>query len=60
MAGARDIYGRQESCIKGFFLFERPERKGPRRKLEDNIKMDLDKVGWEGMNWIVLAEYRDR
>ena len=26
------------------FFFERPERKRPRRKLGDNIKMDLDKV----------------
>jgi hypothetical protein len=59
MAGARGIYGRKESCIQGF-LFERPERKRPRRKLKDNIKIDLDKVGWEGINWIVLAEYRDR
>jgi len=26
----------------------------------DNIKMDLAKVGWEGMDWIYLAEDRDR
>jgi hypothetical protein len=22
----------------------------------DNIKMDLQEVGWEGMNWIAVAE----
>jgi hypothetical protein len=25
-----------------------------------NIKMDLQKVGWRGMDWIVLAQDRDR
>jgi hypothetical protein len=41
-------------------FFVRPERKKPRRKLEENIKMYLDKFGWKVMNWIVMAEYRDR
>jgi hypothetical protein len=27
---------------------------------EDNIKMDLREVGWEGMDWIDPAEDRDR
>jgi hypothetical protein len=31
-----------------------------RRRWEDNIKMDLQKVGWEGMNSIDLAQERDR
>jgi hypothetical protein len=31
----------------------------PRRRLEDNIKMDLQEVGW-GMDWIELAQDRDR
>jgi hypothetical protein len=30
----------------------------PRRSLEDNIKMDLQEVGW-GMDWIELAQDRD-
>jgi hypothetical protein len=25
----------------------------------DNIKMDLREVGWDGMNWIDLAEDRN-
>ena len=31
----------------------------PRRRWEDNIKMDLREVGW-GMDWISLAQDRDR
>jgi hypothetical protein len=33
---------------------------GPRRRWEDNIKMDLQDVGWEGMDWIDMAQDRDR
>ena len=32
----------------------------PRRKWEDNIKMDLQEVGFGGMDWIELAQDRDR
>jgi hypothetical protein len=28
----------------------------PRRRWEDNIKMDLQKVGFRGMDWIDLAQ----
>ena len=42
----------------------KPEGKKPlgrlRRKWEDNIKMDLQEVGCGGMDWIDLAQYRDR
>jgi hypothetical protein len=31
-----------------------------RRRWEDNIKMDLREVAWGGMDWINLAEDRDR
>jgi hypothetical protein len=31
----------------------------PRRRWEDNIKMDLQEVGCEGMDWIDLNEDRD-
>jgi hypothetical protein len=31
----------------------------PRRRWEDNIKMDFQEVGWGGMNWIDVAEDRD-
>ena len=32
----------------------------PRRRWEDNIKMDLQEVGCGGMDWIELAQGRDR
>jgi hypothetical protein len=32
----------------------------PRHRWEDYIKMDLREVGWEGTNWIDLAQDRDR
>jgi len=31
----------------------------PTRRWEDNIKMDVQKVGCEGMQWIELAQDRD-
>jgi len=33
---------------------------GHRRRWEDNINMDLQEVGCEGMKWIDLAQDRDR
>ena len=45
-------------------LVGKPEGKRPlgrpRRRWEDNIKMDLQEVGCGGMDWIELAQYRDR
>jgi hypothetical protein len=32
----------------------------PRRRWEDNIKMDLQEVGCGGMDWIELGQDRDR
>jgi hypothetical protein len=45
-------------------LVGRPEGRRPlgrpRHRWEDNIKMDIREVGWGGMNWIELAQDRDR
>jgi len=32
----------------------------PRRRWEDNIKMDLQEVGCGGMDWIELAQDKNR
>jgi hypothetical protein len=32
----------------------------PRRRLVDNITMDLREIGWDGMEWIDLAQDRDQ
>jgi hypothetical protein len=31
----------------------------PRRRWEDNIKMDLREIGWGGMDWIHVAQDGD-
>jgi hypothetical protein len=45
-------------------LVGKPEGKRPlgrpRRRWVDNIKMDLREVGWDGRDWIDLAQDRDR
>ena len=45
-------------------LVGKPEEKRPlgrpSRRWEDNIKMDLQEVGCRGMDWIKLAQDRDR
>jgi hypothetical protein len=41
-----------------------PEGKGPlgrpRRRWVDNIKMDLREIGWNGVDWIDMAQDRDQ
>ena len=45
-------------------LVGKPEGRGPlgrhRRRWEDNIRMDLQEVGCRGLDWIELAQVRDR
>jgi hypothetical protein len=51
---------RRNACRK---LVGNPEGKRPlgrpRRRWVDNIKMDLREIGWDGMDWIHLAQNRD-
>jgi hypothetical protein len=52
----------EERCIQG--LVGKREGKQPlgrpRRRWEDNIKMNLQDVRYVGMDWIDLAQNRDR
>jgi hypothetical protein len=45
-------------------LVERPDERRPlgrhKHRWEDNIKMDLQEMGWGGMDWIYMAQDRDR
>jgi hypothetical protein len=45
-------------------LMGKPEGKRPlgrpRRRWEDGIKMDIREIGWGGVEWIRLAQGRDR
>jgi hypothetical protein len=50
--------------VHTWFWVGRPEGRRPlvrpRRGWEGNIKMDLQEVGWRGMDWTALAQDRDR
>jgi hypothetical protein len=45
-------------------LVGKPEGKRPlgrpRRRWVDNINIDLREIGWDGMDWIDLAQDRDQ
>jgi len=62
MAGACSACGDRRSVYR--VLVGKPEGKRPlgrpRRRWEDNIKMDLQEVGCAGMDLIKLAQDRDR
>jgi hypothetical protein len=61
IGGACSTYGVSGEVHIGFWwgnLRERPIAR-PRRRWEDNIKMDLKEVGW-GTYWINLAQYMVR
>jgi hypothetical protein len=53
---------RDERCIK--ILVGKPEGKRPRgrhrHRWENNIRMDFWEIGWEGVDWIHLAQDRDK
>ena len=61
MGGACSAYGERSvyRVLVGKAEGKRPFGR-PRRRWEDNIKMDLTEVGCEGMDWIELAQDRDR
>ena len=56
------MYGDRRGVYR--VLVGKPERKRPlgrpRRRWEDNIKMDVQELGFGGMDWNELAQDRDR
>jgi hypothetical protein len=62
MGRACSTYEEKMTCIQ--VLMEKPKERRtlgrPRCRGEDNIEMDLRKVGIGGMDWIDLAHDRDR
>jgi hypothetical protein len=55
------MYGEKIGVYR--ILVGKPERKrplgGPMRRWENNIKMDLQQVGFGDMDWMELAQDRD-
>ena len=62
MVGACSAYGERRGLYRIFV--GKPEGKRPlgrfRRRWEDNIKMDLQVVECGGMDWIELAQDKER
>jgi hypothetical protein len=62
MGGTCSAYG-EGICVYRI-LVGKPEGKRPlgrpRHRWEDNIKMDLQEVGYGDIDWIELAQNRDR
>jgi hypothetical protein len=62
----RGVYrNKTQSCILNkYILVGRPEGRRPlgrpRRRWEDNIKMDLRETGFGDVDWIYWAQDRDR
>jgi hypothetical protein len=47
----------EDECICGKAIRKEPLGR-PRRRLVDNIKMDLREIGWDGVDWIDMAQDR--
>ena len=62
MGGACSVYGEKRGMYS--VLMRKPEGRRtlgrPRRRWEDNIKIELQEVGCGGMDWTELAQDRDR
>jgi hypothetical protein len=44
----------------GYFRKLSTARRRPRRKWVDNIKIYLREIGWDGMDWLDLAQDRNQ
>jgi hypothetical protein len=54
--------GEERNVCKVFMRKSEVKRKlgRPRRRWEDGIRMDLREIGWGSVDWIQLAQDRDR
>jgi hypothetical protein len=61
MDGGCSINGKKRNAYR--LLLEKPEEKRPvgipRRRWVDNIKMNLGKMEWGGVDWIGMAQNGD-
>jgi len=55
MGTMRDAYSFWLENLKGIYQLVRPSR-----RWEDNIRMDLREIGWEGVDWMHLAQDSDQ
>jgi hypothetical protein len=62
MGGACNTSGEKRNAYR--ILVGKPEEKRPlgrpRGRCVDNIKMDLIQIGWDGVDWIGMAQDRDQ
>jgi hypothetical protein len=62
MGGSYSTNGEKRNAYK--LLMGKPRGKrpleSPRLRWVDNIRMDLGEVGWSDVDWIVLAQDRNR
>jgi hypothetical protein len=62
MGGVCGAHGGGEGCIQHFGWEAEGKRPlgRPRHRWEDNINMDLRETGFGNVDWIHLAQYRER
>jgi hypothetical protein len=61
MGGVCSAYGEEEACKEVWWgNLGKGTTGGHRRRRDDNIKMDLQVVGYGSMDWIKLAQDWDR
>jgi len=58
MVGACSLYGTEDRLMQG--VVGKPDGMRARCRWEDNINMDLQEVGCGGLDWIEIAQERDR
>jgi hypothetical protein len=51
--------GSAYNILVGKLEAKRPLRR-PKHRWEDNTRMDLREIGWEGVDWVQFAQYRDQ